>query len=145
MKHRPVSARFFVAQYTPQVDRDGGSRLAIDASPILRGLSLYRAALKPLGLREPHWHPNANELTYCLTGEALVTIFRNGSIHTRFRYGRAKCFSSHPAIFITSKIQLQLRRNLSSPSPMRGQKTSDASFLLGSTAIFYLILTRALT
>src|SRR5580692_13053943 len=83
----------------------------------LRGLSLYRAVLKPLGLRAPHWHPNANELTYCLNGEALVTIFSNGSIHTRFRYGRAKCFSSHPAIFITSKIQLQLRRNLSSPSP----------------------------
>jgi oxalate decarboxylase len=98
---------------TPQVDRDGGSRLAVDAStfPILRGLSLYRAVLKPLGLREPHWHPNANELTYCLTGEALVTIFSNGSIHDTFSVRAGECFSSHPAIFITSKIQAQLTRN----------------------------------
>jgi oxalate decarboxylase len=61
---------FSLRNVTPQVDRDGGSRLAVDAStfPILRGLSLYRAVLKPLGLREPHWHPNANELTYCLMG-----------------------------------------------------------------------------
>ena len=124
---------FSLRDVTPQVDRDGGSRLAVDAStfPILRGLSLYRAVLKPLGLREPHWHPNANELTYCLTGEALVTIFSNGSIHDTFSVRGAKCFSSHPAIFITLKIQAQLRRNLSSPSPMRGQKTSEFRVPLG--------------
>jgi oxalate decarboxylase len=69
---------FSLGKVAPQVDRNGGSRLAVDASvfPILRGLSLYRAVLKPLGLREPHWHPNTNELTYCVRGEALVTIFQ---------------------------------------------------------------------
>ena len=85
---------FSLRNVTPQVDRDGGSRLAVDAStfPILRGLSLYRAVLKPLGLREPHWHPNANELTYCLTGEALVTIFSNGSIHDTFSVRAGEMF-----------------------------------------------------
>ena len=85
---------FSLRNVTPQVDRDGGSRLAVDAStfPILRGLSLYRAVLKPLGLREPHWHPNANELTYCLTGEAPVTIFSNGSIHDTFSVRAGEMF-----------------------------------------------------
>ena len=70
---------FSLRNVSPQVDRDGGSRLSVDAStfPILRGLSLYRAVLKPLGLREPHWHPNANELTYCLRGEALEPISKS--------------------------------------------------------------------
>jgi oxalate decarboxylase len=85
---------FSSGKVAPQVDRDGGSRLAVDASvfPILRGLSLYRAVLKPLGLREPHWHPNANELTYCVRGEALVTIFSNGSMHDTFSIRAGEMF-----------------------------------------------------
>jgi hypothetical protein len=47
-----------------------------------------------LGLREPHWHPNANELTYCLTGEALVTIFSNGSIGLTFEGAGASFIGS---------------------------------------------------
>jgi oxalate decarboxylase len=82
----PFPARLFIRNLKPQVVRPGGSRAAVDASifPTLRGLSLYRALLNPLGLREPHWHPNANELTYCVRGEALVTIFSNGSFHDTF-------------------------------------------------------------
>jgi oxalate decarboxylase len=31
--------------------------------------------LKKGGFREPHWHPNANEMTYCTEGKALITLF----------------------------------------------------------------------
>ena len=85
---------FSVRNLKPQVQAPGGSRAAVDASifPILRGLSLYRALLNPLGFREPHWHPNANELTYCARGEALVTIFSNGSLHDTFAVRAGEMF-----------------------------------------------------
>ena len=85
---------FSVRDLKPQVQGPGGSRAAVDASifPILRGLSLYRALLNPLGFREPHWHPNANELTYCVMGEALVTVFSNGSFHDTFAVHAGEMF-----------------------------------------------------
>lgn len=52
--------------------------------PILRGLSLYRVTLHEGCFREPHWHANADELGYCLSGQALVTIFASGNIHAQF-------------------------------------------------------------
>lgn len=27
------------------------------------------------GFREPHWHPNAHEMTYCVEGKAVITMF----------------------------------------------------------------------
>src|SRR5271170_4731962 len=85
---------FSVRNLKPQSEGPGGSRAAVNASifPMLRGLSLYRALLRPLGVREPHWHPNANELTYCVRGEALVTIFSNGSFHDTFAIGAGEMF-----------------------------------------------------
>lgn len=29
------------------------------------------------GVREPHWHPNAAELNYCISGNARMTIYSN--------------------------------------------------------------------
>lgn len=51
----------------------------VDAAdlPIMRRLSVRHLLLEAGGLREPHWHANANELGYCLRGEALVTIAGN--------------------------------------------------------------------
>jgi oxalate decarboxylase len=31
--------------------------------------------LRKGGVREPHWHPNAAGLSYCITGNAKMTIF----------------------------------------------------------------------
>lgn len=31
--------------------------------------------LKKGDVREPHWHPNASELSYCLSGRAEMSIF----------------------------------------------------------------------
>ena len=38
--------------------------------------------LEPGAFREPHWHPNAHELTYCFKGYSLVTVFSNGNCNT---------------------------------------------------------------
>ena len=50
----------------------------------LNGMALYSLRLEGGGIREPHWHPNAAELSYCLSGRALMTIFSPGAGHDTF-------------------------------------------------------------
>ncbi len=62
---------------------NGGTRSKAngDNFNILRGMSIYSLHLEKGGVREPHWHPNAVELGYCLTGRAVMTIFSPGAGH----------------------------------------------------------------
>lgn len=59
-------------------------RVTADNFPILKGLSIKRVLLNPGAMRTPHWHANANELTYCVSGTALVSILDNGSKFSTF-------------------------------------------------------------
>jgi len=70
----------------PRVSNAFGKKITASRAnfPILRGLSLYRVTLHEGCFREPHWHANADELGYCLSGQALVTIFASGNIHAQF-------------------------------------------------------------
>jgi oxalate decarboxylase/phosphoglucose isomerase-like protein (cupin superfamily) len=40
----------------------------------LRGLAVQKLKLKPGAVREPHSHPNAEQLDYCISGRARVGI-----------------------------------------------------------------------
>lgn len=60
------------------------TRVTADTLPILKNLSIKRLRLAPGAIREPHWHANANELAYCLSGKALVCVLDNGSAVSRF-------------------------------------------------------------
>jgi oxalate decarboxylase len=40
---------------------------------------MAHVTLKPGGLRELHWHPNANEWQYYVRGKGRMTLFHNGS------------------------------------------------------------------
>jgi len=51
---------------------------------LLKGMALYSLRLHCGGVKEPHWHPNAAELSYCLAGRALMTIFSPGAGHDTF-------------------------------------------------------------
>jgi oxalate decarboxylase len=42
--------------------------------PSLNGLTLFLLDAYPEALREPHWHPNAGELDYCVSGTARMEI-----------------------------------------------------------------------
>ncbi|MBJ7464868.1 MAG: cupin domain-containing protein, partial [Mycolicibacterium sp.] len=64
-----------------QSDLGSIHRVTADNFPILRGLSMKRLVLNPGAMRTPHWHANANELTYCVSGTALVSILDD---HSRF-------------------------------------------------------------
>ncbi|MEU7633758.1 cupin domain-containing protein [Nocardia sp. NPDC049220] len=60
------------------------TRLTADNFPILTGLSIKRLILTPGAIREPHWHANATELTYCTAGTALVSVLDDGSNFSSF-------------------------------------------------------------
>lgn len=60
------------------------TRLTADSFPLLNRMSIKRLVLAPGSIREPHWHANANELTYCISGTALVTVFDNADEFSSF-------------------------------------------------------------
>jgi oxalate decarboxylase len=64
----------------------GGTRVDVTARnfPVLKGMALSHLTLKKDGFREPHWHPNAHELSYCIEGKAVMTIFSPGAGHDTF-------------------------------------------------------------
>jgi oxalate decarboxylase len=68
---------FKFSKIKPQEVAEGGSRKKATKEnfPLLSGMSLYKLTLNPNGLREPHWHANADELGYCLQGSGLVSFY----------------------------------------------------------------------
>lgn len=75
-----------LASIKPQKSYPGGFRIDVhvDDLPVLKGMALSLLTLEPLGVREPHWHPNANELSYVLSGTGLMTLFTPGAGHDTF-------------------------------------------------------------
>lgn len=68
------------------------SRLTADTFPLLHRMSIKRLVLAPGSIREPHWHANANELTYCISGSLLVTIFDTADEFSSFTIGAGQMF-----------------------------------------------------
>ncbi|NQX36867.1 cupin domain-containing protein [Herbiconiux sp. VKM Ac-2851] len=79
----------------PQHDSELGSitRLTADTFPILERLSIKRLLLEPGSIREPHWHANADELGYCLSGTLLVSLLENGSAFSSFTITAGQMFT----------------------------------------------------
>lgn len=77
---------FRLGAMTPQHVYEGGTRAdaTVNQLPTLKGMALSILTLNPKGVREPHWHPNANELSYCIEGKGLMTIFSPGGSHDTF-------------------------------------------------------------
>ncbi len=67
----------------PQFSNAAGSRTFANADnfPVLNewSMSTYLLRLKRDGVREPHWHPNAAELGYCINGRAKMTIYSSNT------------------------------------------------------------------
>jgi oxalate decarboxylase len=45
---------------------------------VAKTIAATRVTVKPGGLREMHWHPNADEWAYFIKGSARVTVFNTG-------------------------------------------------------------------
>lgn len=78
----------------PLAESELGSvrRVSADELPIMERLSIKRLVLAPSAIREPHWHANADELTYCVRGELLVSILDDGSAFSSFTLGAGEMF-----------------------------------------------------
>lgn len=82
----PGSHLFHLQATPPQKKYSKGTRIDSHQKqfPVLNEMALSFLSLDPQGFREPHWHPNAHELSYCLEGKALMTIFAPGAEHHSF-------------------------------------------------------------
>lgn len=77
---------FHLDAESPQDKTPGGERRKAHSGnfPKLKGMSLYKITLNPQGAREPHWHPNADELGYCIKGQVLVSFYHTGDLKETF-------------------------------------------------------------
>jgi oxalate decarboxylase len=78
------TASLFDGEIVEENDLGSMRRITADNLPILKRLSIKRVLLNPGAMRTPHWHANANELTYCVSGTALVSVLDDHSRFTSF-------------------------------------------------------------
>ncbi len=85
---------FHLNAMKPQDKAEGGTRSRVTKSnfPHLNGISFAKVELYPKGIREPHWHANADELGYCLKGEVLVSMFATGDTKATYLVSAGEAF-----------------------------------------------------
>ena len=87
MNQQSSSVRIFDLDGTkPQFQNAAGSRTIMNADnfPILAGMGAALLRLRKGGVREPHWHRNAAELSYCITGNTRMTIYSSNARQDTF-------------------------------------------------------------
>lgn len=76
----PKSFKYQLEQAEPQRYAGGTSRMATAANIAeLSGLAMASLHIDPGAMQELHWHTNANELNYCLSGQGEIGIFLSGT------------------------------------------------------------------
>ncbi|MEJ5142965.1 cupin domain-containing protein [Gluconobacter albidus] len=66
----------FRASATPPISYPGGATQVIDSRNFsVTTLAALIIDLEPGGMREVHWHPDADELQYYISGKARMTVF----------------------------------------------------------------------
>ena len=74
---------FDLAKSKPLVKKPGGTVQGAYQKPfpVLKGQkgAMFLVVLKPGGIREPHWHPNAWEFDYCISGRARMSVVAPGN------------------------------------------------------------------
>jgi len=79
----PNSYAFYASKMEPTKVTPGGSVKIVDRNNFsATGIAAAIVTLKPGGLRELHWHPNADEWQYFVKGSARMTVFAAGA-HAR--------------------------------------------------------------
>lgn len=70
------------------IKTDGGEVRITDTRnfPISTTVAAAHVTIKPHGLREMHWHPNADEWSFFIKGRARVSVFASGGKARTFDY-----------------------------------------------------------
>jgi oxalate decarboxylase len=73
--------QFRLMQMQPQKSDKMGEVRIVDSTnfPAAAHIAMAHVTVKPGGLREMHWHPNANEWQYYISGKGRMTVFFNAS------------------------------------------------------------------
>ena len=68
-------------EMSPQKATPSGEVRIVDSRnfPVATNIAMAHVTLKPGALRELHWHPNADEWQYYVTGKGRMTLFHNKS------------------------------------------------------------------
>src|SRR5207302_279047 len=76
----PIDFAFRTMQQPPTKRTKGGEVRIIDSSnfKIAQNIAASLVTLKPGGLRELHWHPNADEWQFFISGKGRMTVFATG-------------------------------------------------------------------
>ena len=77
----PISFDFPMHAMPPTKQTSGGEIRIIDMRnfPVSTTIAAAYVVVKPGGLRELHWHPNADEWQYYIQGQGRMTLFLNGA------------------------------------------------------------------
>ena len=72
----PVAFDFPMHSMAPTIKTKSGEARIVDSQNFpVTTTSMAHVIVKPGGMRELHWHPNANEWTYFLQGKGRMTVF----------------------------------------------------------------------
>lgn len=76
----PNPSTFALASMPPTRKTAGGEVRIADSTNFKASVTIAAALVRvyPGGLREMHWHPNADEWQYYISGEATMTVFNVG-------------------------------------------------------------------
>jgi oxalate decarboxylase len=73
----PYQYTFKMQAMTPSKKTEGGEVRVVDAHnfPVSKRIAAALVTVKPGGMRELHWHPNASEWQFYIAGKARMTVF----------------------------------------------------------------------
>ena len=119
----PIDFAFRSTQSAPLKHVKNGEARVIDSSSfkIAQGIAAAVVTVKPGGMRELHWHPNADEWQFYFGGKARMTVFATG--------GRARTMD-----FETGDVGY-IQKTL--PHYIENTGTSDLKFLEMFKSSFY--------
>lgn len=71
---------FRMGSMAPTLSQPGGEVRIVDSSnfPVSKTVAAAMVTLRPGGLREMHWHPDADEWQYFIQGTGRMTVFNTG-------------------------------------------------------------------
>ena len=80
----PYQYTFKMEAMAPKSRTKGGEIRVVDSHTftVAKNITGALATIKPGGLRELHWHPNASEWQYYISGKGRMTVFNSDGAHT---------------------------------------------------------------
>ncbi|WP_445493449.1 cupin domain-containing protein [Photorhabdus sp. SF281] len=85
----PLTHRYELLKNQPFFENDSGSvyRASSKEFPISTTITGLIETIKPGAIRELHWHPNANEWQYYISGKGRMTVFSSHGHAQTAKYG----------------------------------------------------------